>query len=96
MGDLITIVIPNIQAEWEEVAFVLRFKIPEVNTIKQKCKEDPRKCCRELFIEWLQADRGIGPKTWATLLDNLKEIPQLAAVTKEIELKLFKLSRNVT
>ena len=95
MGDLIEIVIEKIQADWEEVAFVLRFKIHEVNNIKKKCKEDPRKCCQELFIKWLQAGCGIGPKTWATLLDKLKKIPQLAAVTEDIKLELLKLSQNV-
>ena len=94
MKDLIVIVIPKIQAEWEDVAFMLSFEIPEVNNIREKYK-DPRKCCRELFIQWLQASCGIGPKTWATLLENLKKITLFAAVTEEIEQELLKLSQNI-
>ena len=80
--------IPKIQAEWEEVAFILQFEIHEVKNIKQNCKEDPRKCCLKLFIDWLETDQGISPKTWATLLDKLGKIPQLTAVTEKIKLKL--------
>ena len=88
MHDLIEIVMPKIQAEWEIVAFILQFKIHEVNYIKQNCKEDPGKCCLKLFIDWLETGQGVSPKTWATLLDKLGKIPQLTAVTEEIKLKL--------
>ena len=33
----------------------------------------------------LSSDYGVGPKTWSTLIVALKEIKQLAIVTKEIE-----------
>ena len=86
--DLIKYVIPKIQAEWEEVAFILQFKIHQVNNVKQDRKEDPRKCCLKLFVDWLETDQGVSPKTWATLLDKLEEIPQLTSVTEEIKRKL--------
>ena len=49
MAELLTIVIPLIQAEWEDVAFILRFDIPMVDAIGAKHNNDPRKCCREVL-----------------------------------------------
>lgn len=84
MADLSKFVIPRIKAEWEDVAFALRYKIVTVNAIKEKHNEDPKKCCRELFIDWLSTSHGVGPKTWSTLLDKLKEVEDLSAATQEI------------
>ena len=88
MAELIRIVIPKIEAEWEDVAFALRFKILKVKAIKEKHKEDPKKCCRELFISWLSTDCGVSPKNWSTLLEKLREFENLATVTEEIVEKL--------
>ena len=85
MGDLITIVIPNIKAHWEEVAYVLRFKIIDVNAIKEKHKDDPKKCCQQLFIDWLSTNKGVTPKTWPTLLAKLGKVENLVAVIEEIK-----------
>ena len=49
MGDLITIVIPKIKAYWEDVAYLLQFKIIDVDAIKEKHNDDPKKCCQQLF-----------------------------------------------
>jgi len=92
MADINTIVIPRIKAEWEDVAFALRYKIPTVNAIKAQHNENPKKCCRQLFIEWLSTNHGVSPKTWSTLIDKLKEVEDLAAATKEIENELEKLA----
>ena len=91
MADLNTIVIPRIKAEWEDVAFALRYKIVTVNSIKEKHKEDPKKCCRELFTDWLSTDHGVSPKTWSTLLNKLKEVENLATATQEISNEIEKL-----
>ena len=84
MADLNKIVIPRIKAEWEDVAYALRYKIVTVNAIKAKHNEDPKNCCRELFIDWLSTNHGVDPKTWSTLLDKLKEVDNLSAATQEI------------
>ena len=85
MADINRIVIPRIQAEWEDVAYALHYKIAEVNVIKVKCNENPRNYCRELFKDWLSTDHVVKPKTWSTLLTKLKEIDDLATATNEIE-----------
>ena len=43
MDDIIKTVIPKIKAEWEDIAYALRFKIREVEAIKEKHREDPKK-----------------------------------------------------
>ena len=90
MVDIITIVIPRIQAEWEDVAYALDFEIATVKAIKTN--DNPKKCCRELFIDWLSTDHGVGPKTWSTLIEKLKKIEELAAATNEIINELEKLA----
>ena len=91
MVDIITIVIPRIQAEWEDVAYALDYEIATVNAIKAKNNDNPKKCCRELFIDWLSSGHGVGPKTWSTLIEKLKKIEELAAATNEIINELEKL-----
>ena len=83
MFELSKIVIPKIMNEWEYIAETFRYDIPTIKAIKEKEREDPRKCCREFFIDWLQTNRGAeaGPKVWSTLLKILKEIDEIAAET---------------
>ena len=89
MWKLNTIVVPLIVAHWEDVAYSsLRYDIHKVNEIKGKHKDDPRKCCRELFIDWLSTENGINPKTWETLLKQLKQVPDLAASVESITEKI--------
>ena len=94
MGDINKIVIPKIQAEWEDVAYALHYEIPTVNAIKAMCNDNPKKCCKELFKDWLSTDHGAGPKTWSTLLDKLKEVDDLAAATNDIMNELRKLTHS--
>ena len=91
MADINHIVVPQIKAEWEDVAYALRYEITTVKAIKAKHNEDPKKCCRDLFIDWLSTDHGVGPKTWSTLLEKLKEVEDVAAATQEIINELQKL-----
>ena len=54
MKDLNTIVIPKIQAYWEDFAYALRYKIHTVQAIQEKYHEDPKKCCKGLLLDWQQ------------------------------------------
>ena len=91
MYDLNEFVIPKIQAEWEDVAFALRYKIHTVKAIKEKHREDPRKCCSGLLQDWLTTENGKSPKTWSTLLDALRNVDTIASVSDEIVKELSKL-----
>ena len=92
MADINKIVVPHIQAEWEDFAFDLRYEIAAVKGIKANNNQNPKKCCKELFIDWLSTDHGVGPKTWETLIKKLKENDDLAAATSTIINKLKELA----
>ena len=89
MADINNIVISRIKAEWEDFAYALHYKINTVKAIKKKHREDPKKCCRALFEDWLLTDHGDGPKTWQTILDKLKEVEELFAARQEIMQELI-------
>ena len=91
MHDLNRIVVPLVFEEWEDIAFALQYDIPTVEKINVKCKENPTKCCKELFKNWLTTDDGAKPKIWQTLMDKLKEIEELAGVTEDIMERLIQM-----
>ena len=90
MFDLYRIVIPRIQPYWENVAYALLYEISVVEIIRQRHKDDPRKCCMELFEDWLTTSHGAKPKIWSTLLDKLKEVKDLTAAREKIMEELIK------
>ena len=92
MHNLNRIVVPRVSAEWEDVAYALQYDIPTVEKISLRCKENPTKCCKELFKNWLTTDNGAKPKIWHTLLDKLKEIEELYGVTEDIIKKLIQMN----
>ena len=85
------IVIPRVSAEWEDIAYELEYEISTVRNIRNKHKENPKKCCKELFEDWLTTDNGAKPKIWQTLLDKLKEIEELSSVTENITERLIEM-----
>ena len=50
--------------EWEYIAEVLRYDLATIKSIKDKEREDPKKCCQEFFKDWLMTNNGAkaGPK----------------------------------
>ena len=92
MADINKIVIPRIQAEWEQVAYALRYSIPKVKAIKEN-NQNLKKCSLEFFVDWLSTDHGASPKTWSTLIEKLKEVEDLTAATNEIIDELKKSAR---
>ena len=83
MFDLTKIVIPKIMNQWQYVAEAFRYEIYDIKAIKEKGNGDPKLCCREFFMDWLETQRGarVGPKVWSTLLDTLKEVDEIAEGT---------------
>ena len=84
MKDLIIIVIPLLKAEWEDVAFILNYKTPSIDGIKESNRNDPKKCCRELFKNWLETNHGVSPKTWGTLLNTIAESGDFTKTAEDI------------
>ena len=88
MHNLNKIVVPKVSAEWEDIAYALQYDIATVEQISKKHNEDPKKCCKELFKNWLISNNGVKPKNWQTLLDKLKEIDDLYSITEDITKEL--------
>ena len=74
MIDLLKIVIPKVMNEWEYIAYALHYEPAIIESIKEKKRENPKKCCEELLKDWLTTNNGAkaGPKVWLTLLNTLK------------------------
>ena len=78
------IVIPKVLTKWEDIAYELDYEVSTVQHIRNKHKANEKKCCIELFEDWLTTENGAKPKIWQTLLDKLKEIEELHTVTDDI------------
>ena len=90
------IVVPRIAADWSVVADYLEYKMEHKQVIKEKCHNDPERCCVELLEDWLSSDRGISPKSWSRLIEALKGIKSLTAATEMIIQDLTKAGVAVT
>ena len=80
--------------KWEYVAEAFRYDPATIKAIKEKENGDPKKCCREFFLDWLTTNNGarVGPKVWSTLLDTLKEVDDISSdITEEIITKVQQL-----
>ena len=90
------IVVPRIAADWSIVADYLEYEVEYKQLIKERCQNDPMKCCMELLEDWLSSNRGVSPKSWSRLIEALKGIKSLTASTKEIVQDLAKAGVVVT
>ena len=89
MWELIDIVAPRMMAEWESLAYCMRYSPEEVAAIKKNDK-DIKECCTNLFKNWVTTGHDPEPKTYLTLLRHIKMIDNLAAASEEIEKELIK------
>jgi len=78
------IVIPRIAANWGKVADYLEYEVEDKKLISKKCCNNSERCCVELLEDWLSSDRGVSPKSWSKLIEVLKQIKNLTAITEEI------------
>ena len=90
------IVVPRITADWSMVADYLEYEVEYKQVIKEKCHNDSRRCCVDLLEDWLSSDRGVSPKSWSRLIQALKEIKHLTAITEMIVEDLAKAGVVIT
>ena len=83
-------VVSRLAAKWENVAYLLEYETPKINTIK-KSKDDPEDCCQELLRDWVEDKHDDAPKTWFTLLNTIAENETF---TRSIEKILEKLEKK--
>ena len=89
MWELTDIVVPRVMAEWESLAYCMRYTPGEVATFKKDGK-DSKECCTNMLTNWLTTGHKPKPKTYQTLLKCIKKIDNLAAVSETIEKELIK------
>ena len=89
------IVIPEVFQKWNTVAYALDYDSSTILAIGYKHNKKPKKCCEELFMDWLSTNNGSKPKTWQTLLHKLEEIKELYSVTGGIRKKLIHMDLQV-
>ena len=78
------VVVPRIAADWSIVADYLDYEVEYKRVIKERCRDDPERCCVELLEDWLSSDRGVSPKSWSMLIEALRGIKKLTATTEKI------------
>ena len=87
MWDLIDIVIPKVKASWVEVAYSMGYSVIAVRGFETDGRNSNEQC-RKLFEDWLTTGHGCTPKTWETLLQQIKQVTELTAAVKEVEEQL--------
>ena len=88
MHELTEIVAPKVMAEWERLAYCMRYGPEKVKAIRKE-SHDLRECCMKLFHDWLTTGHGPEPKTYQTLLNCIKKIKDLITASEEIEKELI-------
>jgi len=89
MWQLNKIVVPQVMAHWKDVAYnSLHYDFIKVKAIKEKHNDDPKKCCQELFEDWLSTQNEVSLKTWKELIEQLKEVDELTQSIDTIIQKL--------
>ena len=88
MWELIEIVIPKIKAEWESLAYCMRYTTQEVKGFR-KDSDDSGECCKNLLDNWISTGHGPKPKTYQTLLKHIKKISNLTAASEAVEKDLI-------
>ena len=67
---------------WKAVAHSLGYNTSMIAEIEKR-GTDPMHCCNILFGDWLTTGHGVTPKTWETLLKQLRKI-ELSDKVEEI------------
>ena len=89
MWDIISIVIPGINAKWNYVAYSMQYSISAVDAFA-KNSSNTGESCLNLFKDWLSTPHGVAPKTWRTLLDRIKAVDGLQAEAEKIKREIIK------
>ena len=88
MHELMQIVAPKMMAEWESLAYCMRYTPADVAAFSKDGK-NLKECCRNLFNNWVTTGHDPKPKTYEILLKYIKKIDNLYAASEEIEKDLI-------
>ena len=91
MWAIIKIVFPKIKAKWKYVAYFMKYEPHEIDAFESGAN-DLDGSCLKLFADWLTTDHGITPKTWYTLIEQIKSMDGLQNAAENIEKEVKKLN----
>ena len=89
MFELTEIVILKIKAEWERLAYRMRYTTQEVKAFK-KDSQDSAECCKNLLDDWISTGHIPKPKTYQTLLKYIRKIDKVTTASETVEKGLIK------
>ena len=69
----------------------MKYQIHEVGAFEKDSK-DSNGSCLNLFTDWLTTNHGITPKTWNTLINQIKAVDGLQSEAEQIEKEVKKLN----
>ena len=88
MHELTQVVIPNIMAKWEALAYCMRYKLSDVEAFRV-ASWDIKECCNKLFVNWITTNHDPQPKTYQALLNYIDKVDDLAAASQAIKKELI-------
>ena len=88
MHELNKIVIPKIMANWEDLAYCMRYKPSDVKGFKAD-SQDLKGCCKKFLLNWITTNHDPQPKTYQALMNYINEVDDLAAASEAIKKELI-------
>lgn len=92
------LVIPKIFAHWKKVAASLSYSQGIIEMMDEKWKGvNAIQCCEDMLRDWLANDESddVDSHSWEILINTLKQIKQLTAPARQIEIDVEKLIRYI-
>ena len=84
MRKLKKVVIPEVKAHWEDLAYSMDYETARIKTIERDGRDMSERCTK-LLQDWLETNHGCTPKTWGKLLERIKDVDELHAAAERIE-----------
>ena len=88
MHELNEIVIPKIMANWEDLAYCMRYKPSDVKGFKADSR-DLKECCKKFFLNWITTNHDPKSKTYQALLNYIDKVNDLTTVSEAIRKELI-------
>ena len=74
----------KISHKWRDIGGLTGLSFSELNCMSEKCRGDPKECCRAVLGQWLDNPPPDYPTTWQGLLELLED-SQLGQVVSELK-----------
>ena len=88
MHELNKIVIPRIMANWDNLAYCMRYEPSDVEGFKANSR-DLKECCKKFLLNWITTNHDPKPKTYQALLNYIDEVDDLTAASEAIKKELI-------